>query len=167
MPLPKRIRDAGVQRYGFHGLSYEYIASALPQVAPEIADGRVIVAHLGNGASLCALASARASIAASASPRSTVSAWARGPARSIPALILYLFQTLELRANEVETVLYKESGLLGISGVSNDMRVLLGERRPPARLAVDYFVYQRRQGDRRARGRARRHRRPRVHRRNR
>ena len=83
VPLPKDIRDAGVQRYGFHGLSYEYIASVLPEVAPEIADGRVIVAHLGSGASLCALEGGRAWTARSASRRSTGSAWAPGPGRSI------------------------------------------------------------------------------------
>ena len=100
VPLPREIRDAGVQRYGFHGLSYEYIASVLPQVAPEIADGRVIVAHLGSGASLCALkAAAGAWTARSASPRSTGSAWARGPASVDPGVILYLFQTLGLSAD--------------------------------------------------------------------
>ena len=85
VPLPKEIRDAGVQRYGFHGLSYEYIASALPTVAPDVADGRVIVAHLGSGASLCAIKGGKAWTARSASPRWTDCAWARVRARLIRA----------------------------------------------------------------------------------
>ena len=141
VPLPRRIRDAGVQRYGFHGLSYEYIASVLPQVAPEIADGRVIVAHLGNGASLCALR-ARKSVDCSFG-FTALDGLCMGtrPGAVDPGVILYLFQTLGLSAREVETMLYEQSGLLGISGVSNDMRTLLASEEPAARLAVDYFVY--------------------------
>jgi acetate kinase len=142
VPLPKRIRDAGVQRYGFHGLSYEYIASALPRVAPEIADGRVIVAHLGNGASLCALR-ARKSVDCSFG-FTALDGLCMGtrPGAVDPGVILYLFQTLGLRADEVETMLYEQSGLLGISGVSNDMRALFASDEPAARLAVEYFVYR-------------------------
>ena len=143
VPLPREIRRAGVQRYGFHGLSYEYIASVLPRVAPEIAGGRVIVAHLGSGASLCALEGSQEHRQhASDSPRSTACAWGPGPGAVDPGVILYLFQTLGLSAKEVETMLYKDSGLLGISGISNDMRDLLESHDPDARLAVDYFVYR-------------------------
>ena len=142
VPLPRDLCRDGVQRYGFHGLSYEYVASVLPTVAPEIAAGRVIVAHLGSGASLCALRGGR-------SMDSTLSFTALDglcmgtrPGALDPGVVLYLFQTLGLSAKEVESVLYKKSGLLGISGISNDMRDLLGNPAPSAQLAVDYFVYQ-------------------------
>jgi acetate kinase len=142
VPLPKAVRDTGVQRYGFHGLSYEYIASVLPEVAPEIADGRVIVAHLGSGASLCAL-KARKSVDSTLS-FTALDGLCMGtrPGSVDPGVILHLFQTLGFSAAEVEKVLYKESGLLGISGISNDMRKLVDNPDPRARLAVDYFVYQ-------------------------
>ena len=143
IPLPREICRSGVQRYGFHGLSYEYIASVLPQVAPEIAQGRVIVAHLGSGASLCALNNGRS---VDTQPRIHRARWAlHGDAGRVPidpGVILYLFQSLGLSAKDVETILYKKSGLLGISGISNDMRVLLESTEPGARLAVDYFVYR-------------------------
>jgi acetate kinase len=142
VPLPREVCGAGVQRYGFHGLSYEYIASVLPQVAPEIAGGRVIVAHLGSGASMCAMKAGK-------SQDSTLSFTALDglcmgtrPGAVDPGVILYLFQTLKLSPKDVESLLYKKSGLLGISGISNDMRDLLESREPSARLAVDYFVYQ-------------------------
>jgi acetate kinase len=142
VPLPRDLCRDGVQRYGFHGLSYEYVASVLPTVAPEIAAGRVIVAHLGSGASLCALRGGR-------SVDSTLSFTALDglcmgtrPGALDPGVVLYLFQTLGLSPKEVESVLYKKSGLLGISGISNDMRDLLGNTAASAQLAVDYFVYQ-------------------------
>jgi acetate kinase len=94
VPLPRNIRESGVQRYGFHGLSYEYIAGMLPRIAPKIADGRVIVAHLGSGASLCGN-TARVSIAASDLQRSTDSAWAPGRAPWIPALFFTSFKICE------------------------------------------------------------------------
>ena len=142
VPLPKEIRDTGVQRYGFHGLSYEYIASVLPQVAPEIAAGRVIVAHLGSGASLCAMRNGRS--VDSSFGFTAVDGLCMGtrPGAVDPGVILYLFQNLGLSAKEVETMLYKKSGLLAISGISNDMRDLLKSTEPAARLAVDYFVYR-------------------------
>ena len=139
VPLPKEIRDAGVRRYGFHGLSYEYIASALP---PEIADGRVIVAHLGSGASLCAM-KARKSIDSTLG-FTALDGLCMGtrPGSLDPGVVLHLLQTLGRSAKEVEAILYKQSGLIGISGISNDMRDLLDNPSPCARLAVDYFVYQ-------------------------
>jgi acetate kinase len=142
VPLPKEIRDAGVQRYGFHGLSYEYIASVLPEVAPEIAEGRVIVAHLGSGASLCALKGRQSVDSTLGFTALDGLCMGTRPGTVDPGAILHLFQTLGLSAAEVETILYKKSGLLGISGISNDMRDLLGSPDPAARLAVDYFVYQ-------------------------
>jgi acetate kinase len=142
VPLPPEIRNSGVQRYGFHGLSYEYIASVLPQVAPEISAGRVIVAHLGSGASLCALRNSKS--VDSSFGFTTLDGLCMGtrPGAVDPGVILYLFQSLGLSAKEVETLLYKKSGLLGISGISNDMRNLLKSHDPAAQLAVDYFVYR-------------------------
>ena len=142
IPLPADLRNAGIERYGFHGLSYEYIASVLPEVAPEIAGGRVLVAHLGSGASLCALDAGK-------SIDSTLSFTALDglcmgtrPGSLDPGVVLYLFQELGMSAGEVENLLYRQSGLRGISGISNDMRVLLASDEPDAGLAVDYFVYR-------------------------
>jgi acetate kinase len=142
VPLPKAIRDAGVQRYGFHGLSYEYIASVLPTVAPDIADGRVIVAHLGSGASLCALKNRKSVDHTLGFTALDGLCMGTRPGTVDPGVILHLFQTMGRSAVEVEKMLYKQSGLLGISGISNDMRELLGNPSPAARLAADYFVYQ-------------------------
>jgi acetate kinase len=142
VPLPKEIRDAGVQRYGFHGLSYEYIASALPDVAPDVADGRVIVAHLGSGASLCAMKDRRSVDSTLGFTALDGLCMGTRPGSVDPGVILHLFQTMGRSAKEVETLLYKKSGLIGISGISNDMRDLLDHPSPSARLAVDYFVYQ-------------------------
>jgi acetate kinase len=142
VPLPAEIRDTGVQRYGFHGLSYEYIASVLPDVAPEVADGRVIVAHLGSGASLCALRQRKSVDSTLGFTALDGLCMGTRPGSVDPGVILHLFQTMGHSAKDVETLLYKRSGLLGISGVSNDMRDLLDSPEPAARLAVDYFVYQ-------------------------
>jgi acetate kinase len=142
VPLPKEIRDAGVQRYGFHGLSYEYIASVLPQIAPRVAGGRVIVAHLGSGASLCALRAGKSVDTSLGFTALDGLCMGTRPGAVDPGVILYLFQTLGLSAKEVETILYTKSGLLGISGISSDMRDLLASHEPDARLAVDYFVYR-------------------------
>ncbi len=142
VPLPVEIRRAGVQRYGFHGLSYEYIASVLPRVAPEIAGGRVIVAHLGSGASLCALKGRKSIDSTFGFTALDGLCMGTRPGAVDPGVILYLFQTLGLSASEVETMLYKHSGLLGISGISKDMRDLLASHEAEALLAVDYFVYR-------------------------
>jgi len=142
IPLPQDITRAGVQRYGFHGLSYEYIAMLLPRVAPEIAHGRVIVAHLGSGASLCALKDGKSVDSTLGFTALDGLCMGTRPGSIDPGVVLYLFQNLGLSAKEVETILYKKSGLLGISGRSNDMRDLLGSDDPAARLAIDYFVYR-------------------------
>ena len=142
VPLPRSICRDGVQRYGFHGLSYEYIASALPDVAPEIADGRVIVAHLGSGASLCAMKAGKSVDSTLGFTALDGLCMGTRPGSLDPGVVLYLFQNLGLSAKEVETILYKKSGLLGISEISNDMRDLLSSNAPGARLAVDYFVYE-------------------------
>jgi acetate kinase len=140
IPLPREIRGSELRRYGFHGLSYEYIASALPRVAPEIEHKRVIVAHLGNGASMCALNDGKSIDTSFGFTALDGLCMGTRPGSVDPGAILYLFQTLELSAKEVETILYRKSGLLGISGISNDMRDLLRSSHEDARLAVDYFV---------------------------
>ena len=142
IPLPRELRRRGLQRYGFHGLSYEYIASVLPEVAPEIANGRVIVAHLGSGASLCALKDRKSVDSTLGFTALDGLCMGTRPGSIDPGVILHLFQGLNLSAKEVETLLYKKSGLLGISGISNDMRDLIGRDDSAARLAVDYFVYR-------------------------
>jgi acetate kinase len=142
IPLPKVLRDAGVQRYGFHGLSYEYIASVLPEVAPDIADGRVIVAHLGSGASLCALKGRKSIDSTLGFTALDGLCMGTRPGSMDPGVVLHLFQTLGKSPAEVEKLLYKQSGLIGISGISNDMRDLLGNTSDEAKLAVDYFVYE-------------------------
>ena len=142
IPLPRELCRSGLQRYGFHGLSYEYIASILPQAAPEIAGGRVIVAHLGSGASLCALKNGKSVDSTLGFTALDGLCMGTRPGAVDPGVILYLFQNLGLSSKEVETILYKNSGLLGISGISNDMRVLLASSEPSALLALDYFVYR-------------------------
>ena len=143
IPLPRDLRQAGLQRYGFHGLSYEYIASVLPEVvAPKIVGGRVIVAHLGSGASLCALKEGKSVDSTLGFTALDGLCMGTRPGALDPGVVLHLFQGLKLSTTEVETILYKRSGLLGISGISNDMRDLLGRAEPEARLAVDYFVYR-------------------------
>ena len=142
VPLPREICRSGLQRYGFHGLSYEYIASALPEIAPEIAKGRVIVAHLGSGASLCALKDGKS--VDSTMGFTAVDGLCMGtrPGAIDPGVVLYLFQHLGMTTQEVETILYKKSGLIGITGISNDMRDLLDRSEPEAKLGIDYFVYR-------------------------
>jgi len=142
VPLPRDLCRSGIQRYGFHGLSYEYIASVLPQTDPEIAAGRVIVAHLGSGASLCALKNGKSMDSTLGFTALDGLCMGTRPGAIDPGVILHLFQTVGLSAKEVEEILYKKSGLLGISGISNDMRDLLASSEPGAQLALDYFVYR-------------------------
>ncbi len=142
VPLPQAIRQGGVQRYGFHGLSYEYIASVLPTVTPEIAHGRVIVAHLGSGASMCAMKDGKSVDSTLGFTALDGLCMGTRPGALDPGVVLFLFQNLDMSPKEVETLLYKKSGLLGLSGLSNDMRDLLDNRDPLAVLAVDYFVYR-------------------------
>ena len=142
IPLPQDLRNRGLRRYGFHGLSYEYISSVLPTKAPEIAEGRVIVAHLGSGASLCAMRDGAGVDNTLGFTALDGLCMGTRPGSLDPGAILYLFQSIGLSPKEVETVLYKKSGLLGISGISNDMRDLLASTDPNARMAVDYFVYR-------------------------
>jgi acetate kinase len=140
--LPRDITGEGVHRYGFHGLSYEYIASALPRVAPDAAGGRVVAAHLGNGASLCAIA--RGKSVATTMGFTALDGLVMGtrPGTLDPGVLLYLMAQHRMDAHALETLLYHRSGLLGVSGVSSDMRALLASDDPRAREAVDLFVYR-------------------------
>ena len=139
--IPDEFYQAGVRRYGFHGLSYEYIAGALVAHYPAVAAGRVVVAHLGNGASMCALAnghsvdSSMGFTALDGLPMGTRSG------SLDPGVILWLQQQKGWNGDRVEHFLYEECGLKGLSGVSNDMRTLLASEAPLAQLAVEYFVY--------------------------
>ena len=141
--LPRDFADEGVQRYGFHGLSYEFIASVLPKVlGPDIAEGRIVVAHLGNGASLCAMRE-RKSVATTMG-FSTLDGLMMGSRCGAldPGVILYLLQHKGMSADAVSDLLYNRSGLLGVSGISGDMRTLLARDDENAKAAIDLFVYR-------------------------
>jgi len=140
--IPRRFADAGVRRYGFHGLSYEYIASVLPERVPDIAAGRVVAAHLGNGASLCALRDGVSQ--ASTMGFSTLDGVPMGtrPGEIDPGVLLYLLQHGGLSVADLENVLYHESGMLGLSGVSADFRDLLNSPLPAAAFALEVFAYR-------------------------
>src|SRR4029077_15371961 len=140
--IPEHFYDEGVRRYGFHGLSYEYIAGRLREVAPAVARGRVIVAHLGSGASMCALADGR-------SVESTMGFTALDglpmgtrPGQIDPGVLLYLIIERGMEPSAVRDRLYRESGLRGMSGVSSDVRDLEASAAPAAAFAIEYFVYR-------------------------
>jgi acetate kinase len=137
--IPRALTEDGVRRYGFHGISYEYIASVLPA---EIAQGRVVVAHLGNGASLCAMAAGRC--VATTIGFTALEGLPMGTRSGAidPGVLLYLMQQRGMDAHAVEDLLYNKSGLLGVSGVSSDMRVLLASDRAEAKEAVELFCYR-------------------------
>ena len=140
--IPRRFTDAGVKRYGFHGLSYEWIASRLGEIDPRAARGRTIVAHLGNGASLCAMR-AGASVATTMSFTALDGLVMGTRGGSIdPGVLLYLMESQSLSAADLSHLLWNESGLLGVSGISSDMRELLASEDPRAKEAVDLFVYR-------------------------
>ncbi|MEY9559406.1 acetate/propionate family kinase [Sinorhizobium fredii] len=140
--LPRALYDQGVRRYGFHGLSYEYIAERLHEIAPEAAGGKVIVAHLGSGASMCALRDGQ-------SVESTMGFTALDglpmgtrPGQLDPGVVLYLISERGMSADAVSDLLYHEAGLKGLSGISNDMRELLASDEPRAAFAIAHFVHR-------------------------
>ena len=139
--IPDELYQEGVRRYGFHGLSYEYIASQLADVAPSVALGRVVVAHLGAGASMCALAGGRSMD--STMGFTTVDGLPMGTRSGAidPGLILWLLKTKGWSVEKVDNFIHRECGLKGISGISADMRTLLNSGEASAKTAVDYFVY--------------------------
>ena len=140
--IPRRLHDEEIRRYGFHGLSYEYIAKTLPEVAPDIAKARIIVAHLGSGASMCAIHggcsvdSTMGFTALDGLPMGTRTG------QIDPGVILYLMTAKGMSPAEVQDFLYRYCGLKGLSGVSNIMRELEQSSDPRATFAVDYFIYR-------------------------
>ncbi len=141
--LPRRLTDEGVLRYGFHGLSYEYIASVLPDIAgTNVASGRVVVAHLGAGASMCALKDGRSIATTMGFTALDGLMMSRRCGALDPGVVLYLLQEKGMAAADISDLLYKASGLLGVSGFSDDMKTLLASEAPHAREAIDLFVYR-------------------------
>jgi len=140
--LPESITSRGVRRYGFHGLSYEYIASALPAIDKRAAAGRTVVLHLGNGASMCAMLAGKS--VATTMGFTAIDGLPMGTRSGNldPGVVLYLMQELGMDAPAIERLLYRESGLLGVSGISSDMRELLESADPRAQTAIDLFVYR-------------------------
>ena len=140
--LPREITARGIQRYGFHGLSYEYIASVLPGIDAVAARGRTVVAHLGNGASMCALRDGHS--AASTMGFSTVDGLMMGTRSGTldPGILLYLMDELKMDGRAIEQLIYRQSGLLGVSGISSDMRTLQASSDPHAQFAIALFCYR-------------------------
>ena len=140
--LPRRYTEEGVLRYGFHGLSYEYIASMLPAIDARATAGRTVVAHLGNGASLCALKGGRS--VASTMSFTAVDGLPMGTRCGAldPGVLLYLMDQHRMDARALEKLIYQQSGLLGVSGISSDLRTLLASPDPRAAEALDLFVYR-------------------------
>lgn len=140
--IPAELHDAGVRRYGFHGLSYEYIAAVLPNVDVQAAAGRTVVLHLGNGASMCALEGGKS--IASTMGFTAVDGLPMGTRCGAidPGVILYLMDERGMDARAIEKLIYQQSGLLGVSGLSSDMRTLLASDEPRAGLAVDLYLYR-------------------------
>ena len=140
--LPKRITDAGVRRYGFHGLSYEFIVSRLREIDPALAGSRLIIGHLGNGASLCAVKDGR-SVASTMGFTALEGLMMGTRCGALDAgVLLYLMDEYGMDARAIEDLLYRHSGLLGVSGISSDMRTLRASADPAAREAISLFVYR-------------------------
>jgi acetate kinase len=140
--IPAELHDAGVRRYGFHGLSYDYIASVLGKYDATAAAGKTVVLHLGNGASMCAIAAGKS--IASTMGFTAVDGLPMGTRTGAldPGVILYLMDERKMDARGIEKLIYNQSGLLGVSGISSDMRTLLGSDDPRAKLAVDLYCYR-------------------------
>ena len=140
--IPRQLHEDGVRRYGFHGLSYEYIAKRLPDVAPDIASGRIIVAHLGSGASMCALHGGRSIESTMGFTALDGLPMGTRPGQIDPGVILYLMSVKGMAPAALQNFLYRDCGLKGLSGISNDMRELQTSGDPNAAFAVEYFVYR-------------------------
>ena len=140
--LPREITDTGVKRYGFHGLSYEYVSTRLRVVAPEFADKKIVIAHLGNGASLCAIDNGRS--VATTMGFTAVEGLVMGTRCGSldPGVLIYLMDEHKMDARALESLVYKKSGLLGVSGITSDMRTLRSSEEPRARDAIDLFIYR-------------------------
>lgn len=140
--IPRALHDAGIRRYGFHGLSYDYIAHRLPQVAPDLARAKVVVAHLGSGASMCAMIAGR-------SVESTMGFTALDglpmgtrPGQLDPGVVLHLVQGMGMTGVQISDLLYRQSGLKGLSGISNDMRDLQSSPDAQAAFAIEHFIHR-------------------------
>lgn len=140
--IPWKLYQSGVRRYGFHGLSYEYVTSVLPKIAPRLAHGRVVVAHLGSGASLCAVKAGRSMDSSMGFSVLDGVPMGTRPGKIDAGILLYLLRQRGMTTAALESMLYRQSGLLGLSGISSDTRQLLASRQPRARLALEYFIYQ-------------------------
>lgn len=141
--LPRRLATEGIRRYGFHGLSYEYIASVLPEIlGPTAADGCVVVAHLGSGASMCAMRRRKSVATTMGFTALDGLPMSRRCGNLDPGVVLYLIQEKRMTAAEVGDLLYHKSGLFGVSAISDDMRTLLASDDPQAKEAIDLFVYR-------------------------
>ena len=140
--LPKALTEAGVRRYGFHGISYEYISSVLPERDPRAAAGKTVVLHLGNGSSMCAMAGGKS--VASTMGFTAMEGLPMGTRCGSldPGVILFLLKERNMDVRAVEKMLYNESGLFGVSGVSSDVRALLESKEPGAKLALGLYVYR-------------------------
>ena len=140
--LPRELSDAGVRRYGFHGLSYDFVSARLREIAPEHADKRIIIAHLGNGASLCAINDGR-SVATTMGFTAVEGLMMGTRCGAIdPGVLIYLMDEHGMDARGLESLVYKKCGLLGVSGISSDMRTLRASDDPRAREAIDLFIYR-------------------------
>ncbi|HSC97884.1 MAG TPA: acetate/propionate family kinase [Casimicrobiaceae bacterium] len=140
--LPASITEQGVLRYGFHGLSYEYIASVLPERSSRAAQGKTIVLHLGNGASMCAMEAGRSIASTMGFTAADGLPMGTRCGNLDPGVVLYLIDSLGMDARAIEKLIYQQSGLLGVSGISSDMRALLASDAPRAKAAVDLFIYR-------------------------
>jgi acetate kinase len=140
--LPRALSAKGVRRYGFHGLSYDYIASVLPSVDPRAAAGRTVVLHLGNGASMCALAAGRSVASTMGFTAADGLPMGTRCGSLDPGVLLYCMDELKMDARGIERLIYQESGLLGVSGISSDMRTLEASPAPEAREAIELFAYR-------------------------
>jgi acetate kinase len=140
--LPRALHDQGIRRYGFHGLSYEYIARRLAEIDPALASGRVIAAHLGNGASLCAMSAGRSVDTTMGFTALDGLMMGTRSGNLDPGVVLHLQTQMGLSPVEVEELLYKKSGLLGVSGFSSDMRELAASAAPEAAEAIDLFCWR-------------------------
>jgi len=140
--IPEQFYMEGVRRYGFHGLSYEYVAERLRQTAPDVATKRVIIAHLGSGASMCALSNGRSIDSTMGFTALDGLPMGTRPGQIDPGVVLYLISEKCMTPTEVEDLLYRQSGLKGLSGISSDVRELIDSKDHRARFALDYFVYR-------------------------
>lgn len=142
LAIPRELSESGIQRYGFHGLSYEFVSGKLREVAPDQADGRIVIAHLGNGASLCGIHKGK-SVATTMGFTAVEGLMMGTRCGSIdPGVLIYLMDEHKMDARALESLIYKKSGLLGVSGISSDMRTLRQSEDPRAKEAIDLFIYR-------------------------